>query len=281
MTFEGRADVLVAAPIVEPITTAQAKAHLRVTSSTEDALIASLIKAARGHAEDYCTKALMLQSRALVLDAFPCWDPQHAWPVQDREAIEIFRGPLRAVQSVKYLDGAGILQTLATSAYRVDKYSTPARITPAYGTTWPTTYQVASAVLVNYTAGHLLPFTADAPTDVLSVAGHGFVDTDIARVSTLGGSLPGGLAVDTNYYVRDAAADTLKLSVTSGGAAIDITAAGTPPNVLGILPSEISAAMLLIIGHLFENRERASDAELFEMPFAVKSLLGPKSIVRF
>lgn len=261
-----RSDILIAEPTVEPVTLAQAKAHLRVTSASEDALISTLIKAARGYAESFCTKALVLQSRQLLLDELP-------------GCIEIRHGPVRAVQSIQYLDSAGVLQTLATTEYRLDKHA--GRIVEAYDKTWPETYDEPNAVKVNYTAGLVLPFTADAATDVLTSAGHGFAAADQLQVSTLGGTLPSGLAASTNYHVRDATADTLKLAATAGGAAIDITANGTAPNVLGNFPAEIHAAMLLLIGHLFEHREETiSGTIIATLPMGVEPLLAPHRLLR-
>jgi len=69
-------------------------------------------------------------------------------------------------------------------------------------------------------------FTADAGTDVITSTAHGLSDTNRVVVSTTG-TLPGGLSVNTIYFVRDVTTNTFKLALTSGGAAIDITSAGT------------------------------------------------------
>lgn len=71
-------------------------------------------------------------------------------------------------------------------------------------------------------------FTANATTDVITATGHDYINTLAVTLSVSGGgALPAPLVADTTYYVRDAATDTFKLSLTSGGAAIDITNAGT------------------------------------------------------
>lgn len=265
------ADILIAPATVEPLTRQQAKDAARITASDEDTFIDRLVQAARGHVERTCNRALVLQSRRLLLDEFP-----------DSGCIEIFHAPLRAVQSVQYLDTAGVLQTLATTQYRVDKESLPARIVEEVSVSWPSTYEGPNAVRVNYTAGYLVPFTANDTSDVLTAAGHGFVDADITQVMTLGGVLPTGLAALTNYHARDCAADTLKLSATAGGAAIDITAAGTVPNVLGIIPPEILRAMELLIGHWNENREAVVTGTIQgELALAVADILSPYRVMKF
>ena len=262
-------DILLVPPTLEPLTRTKAKLHLKSQQTAEDALVDGWIAAARGFVEAYCTKALVLQTRRLMLDCFP-------------DCIEIEWAPLRAVQSIQYLDGEGSLQTLAVDQYRVDKLANPARITPAYGVSWPTTYGVTNAVMVAYTAGMLMPFTAADGTDVISVAGHGLADADVVQVSTLGGTLPTGLAAATNYHVRDAAADTLKLSATAGGAAIDITGAGTAPNVIGRVPYEIEAAMCLMISDLEQHRGEVIVGTIVqELQRGVEALLSRFKFQRF
>lgn len=262
-------DVLIAAATVEPLTLAQAKEHLGITLSDDDVRIARLIRAARSYVESVCGQCLVLQSRRLFLPEFP-------------NCIEIMRAPVRAVQAIQYLDTAGATQTLATDQYRLDKFSLPARIVPEVDAVWPETRDVPNAVWVDYTAGYLLPFTADAGTDVLTVAGHGFADADITQVLTLGGVLPTGLSGLTNYHVRDATANTLKLSATAGGSAIDITAAGTVPNALGLIPEEILAAMTLLVAHWNENREGVLlGVPSKEVEIGVADLLSTYRIQRF
>jgi hypothetical protein len=68
-------------------------------------------------------------------------------------------------------------------------------------------------------------FTA-ATTDIITAAGHGFVNGDRVRVSSTT-ALPDGLAAATTYFVIDATENTFKLSLADGGAAVDITDTGT------------------------------------------------------
>lgn len=43
--------------------------------------------------------------------------------------------------------------------------------------------------------------------------------------------------------------------------------------VAGTLPAAVKSALLLTVGHLYENRESTSPTEVFELPLGVKSLL--------
>lgn len=67
-----------------------------------------------------------------------------------------------------------------------------------------------------------------AADDTLTRTGQPFVDQQPVRITALDSTtpLPPGLAANTTYYVRDSAANQIKLSATIGGPVIDITAAG-------------------------------------------------------
>ena len=68
-------------------------------------------------------------------------------------------------------------------------------------------------------------FTA-ATNDVITASAHGLVDGTRVRFTT-SGTLPAGLSLATDYYVRDAASGTFKVSATLGGSAVDITDTGS------------------------------------------------------
>jgi hypothetical protein len=63
--------------------------------------------------------------------------------------------------------------------------------------------------------------------DTITSSGHGLSNTDRVQVfNVFAESLPAGLTEGTIYYVVSAATDTFKVSLTSGGAAVDITGQG-------------------------------------------------------
>jgi hypothetical protein len=69
-------------------------------------------------------------------------------------------------------------------------------------------------------------FTANAATDVCTATAHNF-SNGWALQLTSSGTLPAPLVAGTTYYVINATANTFKLAATSGGAAINLTTAGT------------------------------------------------------
>lgn len=133
---------LVAAPAAEPIALADAKAHLRVEHTADDALITALIVAARTEAEHRTGRALISQVWALRLDAFPTGK------------IELPKPPLVSVGSITYTDNAGSPQTLAGSEYQVVTDELIGYVQPAYGKSWPSARPVPGSVVVTFTAGN-------------------------------------------------------------------------------------------------------------------------------
>lgn len=69
--------------------------------------------------------------------------------------------------------------------------------------------------------------TADSATDVFTSTAHGFVNGDSVEIESDTGTVPAGLAAQTEYFIVTAAANTFQLSLTSGGAAINFTTNGT------------------------------------------------------
>jgi uncharacterized phiE125 gp8 family phage protein len=134
--------IVITAPTEEPVTLAEAKVHCKATDFTDDdALISSLIIAARQQAEHRTGRSLCTQTLELVLDEFP-------------DGFKLIKPPVSAVVSVKYIDTAGVQQTLNSANYSLDNNSEPAWLVPAYGLEWPLTLAVPNAVRVRYTAGY-------------------------------------------------------------------------------------------------------------------------------
>lgn len=131
---------VVTRPAAEPISLADAKLWLRLDHTAEDTLVESLIQIVREQVENHGI-AVLSQTWDLRLDRFP-------------SVIRIPMTPVQEVSSISYVDGNGDTQTLATVNYAVDFYATPARIVPAYGTSWPSARSEPNAVTVRFIAGY-------------------------------------------------------------------------------------------------------------------------------
>lgn len=91
-------------------------------------------------------------------------------------------------------------------------------------------------------------YAADPATDTLTcTVAHGLSNGDKVRVKChVNGSLPGGLANTIEYFVVNAGVTTLKLSLSAGGAAVDITSAGTLDQILVTNRAGLIVASLLV-----------------------------------
>lgn len=138
-------------PALEPVTVAEAKAHLRIDRSDEDAYIASLITVARQGAENRTERTLINTTWKLTIDAFP-------------EAILLPVPPIVSVQSIAYINYAGATVVLDPADYVLDRASEPGWVTPAIGKTFPSALGINS-VTVTYVAGYGA-LAADVPAPI-------------------------------------------------------------------------------------------------------------------
>lgn len=134
------------APAEEPVTLAEAKLHCKADSADDDALITALIVSARQQAEHRTGRALITQQWELTLERFA------AQRYSGR--IDLPKPALVSVQSVKYMDSSGTLQTLASTEYQVITSELVGYIVPAYGKAWPSCRVQPDSVVVAYTAGY-------------------------------------------------------------------------------------------------------------------------------
>jgi len=226
-----------------PVSLAEAKKQLGFYHSEDDAWVQLLIETATTEAEDYTGITCMFSTVQQAFDAFPSAN------------FELQGIPAVKVLSIQYYDDDDELQTLATSAYRVDTYSTYARVQVV--ASWPSTYNKINAVLIKYVVGYAAQATADATTDAITLEAHPFTDNDQVMVyAALDGAVPTGLTANKIYYVVNSTSTTLKLSATSGGTAIDITANGSTWYLaVQPVPKQLTAAIKLVLTHLNENRQ--------------------------
>ncbi len=67
--------------------------------------------------------------------------------------------------------------------------------------------------------------TVDTVADTLTATSHGYIDGDIVKIQA--STVPGGLAIDTIYWVVNATSNTVQLANSSDGSPIDITSTGS------------------------------------------------------
>lgn len=142
--------ILETGPALEPVSLAEAKAHLRLDAADEDMLLASLITAARMHVEVLTGQVLITQSWRLYFDAWP-----------DKTRVEIPIAPLQAISSVTVYDAEGVGAVLPSASWLADVVSNPGRLVRNGSALWPDPGQCANGIEILLTAGH-----GDAAEDV-------------------------------------------------------------------------------------------------------------------
>jgi hypothetical protein len=161
--------------VTEPVSLSEAKAHLRVSSTTDDTYITGLIKIARQLCEEFTGRAFITQTWEYSLDRFPStqgcgsgawWDGVRDGPISQVDGAQRFLelpvGPLIAVSSFATLNDAGASTSFDSANYIVDTRAMPPKLTLATGATWPVDLRPANAILITFTAGYG-PNASDVP----------------------------------------------------------------------------------------------------------------------
>jgi uncharacterized phiE125 gp8 family phage protein len=141
------AESLVTGPVREPLDLEEVKKALRITSETEHTLLVTWMAAARQYFEVETGRQVMLATWEYHLDEFPVYP-----------AIEVPRPPLVSVESISYLDEAGVTQTMDPADYTVHTAAGPlcprGRISIPHASVWPTSGEHQKAVTIRYQAGY-------------------------------------------------------------------------------------------------------------------------------
>ncbi len=134
------ATTLVTAPAKDLVTLVEIKEFLRIKHDEENSILRDAINAGHQAATELTGKQFVTATYDLTLDFFPL-------------VIVPDFPPLQSVTSITYVDTDGDTQTVDSADYILDIASSPARITPAYGVSWPATRVQVNAVTVRYVCG--------------------------------------------------------------------------------------------------------------------------------
>lgn len=183
--------ILLLPPANEPLSLAEEKAFLRVAHADDDAVIASLIGAARHHVEALTRCVLLTQSWRLVLDA---------WPRDGRLAPRI--GPLRALAAARVFDGGGHADDIDVESFVVDG---AAGVIAAPGWALPAPGRRVAGIELDVICGFGAD-AADVPEDLRQalrlLVAHWYDNRGMAAIGGSVAMLPAGVGALTAPYRR-------------------------------------------------------------------------------
>lgn len=176
----------VPAPSAEPVTLTQAKAHLRVDHSDDDAVITGLIKAARSHIEAACAVRFASRSSATFkCDFFS-------------DMARLPEAPVVSIGSISYTDTTGATQTLSTSVYELRSDGLDAAVILKSGQSWPG-IEMGSRITVTAAIGYATP-PDEISHAILMLVGHFYDSRSAVSVGETGSELPFAVnALISNY----------------------------------------------------------------------------------
>lgn len=259
---------IVIQPAVEPISLAEAKDHLRVDGTDEDTLIALLITAARSHIEDYTRRALITQTVRLTLDFL-------------NGIMYLPRGRTLGIDAFYYIgdngDPAGAVSGVTSTTEFVSAGSHgDAPDDVSYGQiNWLTGDNAGSrSVVSSYTAGTSTFVLDETPENTVQV----------------GDTYSAFQLLDSSIYQLDNQPEPARLWPVFGGAWPSLRAdlavveiqyrAGYGPRASDV-PGPLKHAILLMLSHLYENREATSVTQLNTIPYGVLALAYPYRMLSF
>jgi len=129
-------------PAALAVSLVDAKDQLRIErdDTAFDSQLAIWIAGITAEAEHETNRKFVNRPMRVTLDRFD-------------DAIRL-AAPTFSVESVRFVDTAGIEQTLNPIDYYTDKVTKPGYVVPASGRAWPATAARLNVVMVDFTAGH-------------------------------------------------------------------------------------------------------------------------------
>ena len=255
---------IVGQPVCEPIALSDCKQFLRVTISDDDALIGSLITAAREYCEDFCARRFINASFVQYLDTFPYYvdsNPAqigygpsfYTWPRyattlwNEAQRIRLYRSDCQVVTQIRYLDAISLaFETLTPSTdvsgtggdFVVDNVSEPPRLFPNPGQFWPAAAFTPNAVEVYFSAGY---------------------NNDTAIAAALAALSP---------------------AITPATSAANCTPQEAALRQADV-PEKLKIAIMLLVADWYEHREASTDLALREAPNGIQRILWTERVLDF
>lgn len=170
-------------PALEPVSLAEAKAHLRIDGTAEDAVIQSLIVTSRLHIEAALGLALITQSWSYFLDR---------WPKSGRLVLPL--RPVAAISHVRVWDESGGSEALDPAAFLLDGHGMPARLVALPSVSDLHSKRALNGIEIGFTAGFGAT-AADVPATIrhalLLLIAHWFENREPVQIGGGVNAVPG------------------------------------------------------------------------------------------
>ena len=181
------ATVQTTAPAVEPLTLADVKAHLRIDSNEEDALLQSLILTSRLHVEVALGLALITQTWSCFFDR---------WPLalsSSVAALNLPLSPVKSVEAVRIYAEDGTFASLPLSGFTFDLASRTPRVIRRLGTQTTDPGRRMNGIEISVTAGFGAT-AADVPAPIrqalLLLVAHWYEHRDPGEIGSPDARIP-------------------------------------------------------------------------------------------
>lgn len=162
-------------PAIEPVTLAEVKASLRITSAAEDDLISQFITDARVWCENVTGKKFITQTITAYYDGTsgtmgPWWDGTKVGAVQGlygSQCVPMEHGPCQSITSLETIDQSNTETLVASSIYYLDNYDDYERpkLRLNDGSTLSNNFRSRNSIKMVYVAGYG-DDAVDVPADI-------------------------------------------------------------------------------------------------------------------
>jgi uncharacterized phiE125 gp8 family phage protein len=147
------ATVQTSAPAVEPVSLTDVKAHLRIDTNDEDALLQSLIMTARLHIEVALGLALITQTWSCYFDRWRASTSSSYGGRTGSDAVTLPLSPIKSVDAIRIYSADGTFASLPLTGFTFDLVSRHARVARRAGTAAPVSGRPLNGIEIAVTAG--------------------------------------------------------------------------------------------------------------------------------
>ena len=141
-------------PVTEPVSLDEAKDHSNILHDLDDAILFGFIQAARYWCEKFTQRSFIDKSYTMKID--------NCFPANE---IIIPVAPLKSLTTFTYVDEDEVVQTVSSSLYILDTFSTPPRIKLDPDEDWPSSVrEQINTISIEFIAGY--GDATDVPVDI-------------------------------------------------------------------------------------------------------------------